>query len=662
MKFIMWALLCAIMAFTNANAKTVTFSNFKVNQSLFEEYPGPFKAKARGYKVILEEDEDLMRSRGIKDNPLYQKIVKKVKEELLKKANEITGDAIDFNEKWTLGDTNFSGFKWDGIIFGAGINAGRKLYPDYTDGDEEKRWVVEDKFQIEVDAKTFLKSLLDSGDVDITLPNLNAFAGIRFKRTYTYIHYAPTYLKGLTRDFDKLFLGFLKFGGNKFLSLEDHETLSRKDFLSANVGANIGSPSFYFMSGYAGGSLYYQRMADVMIHKPGVRDYPRPGEILRVSVNKSKIKGASATVGLQADFYGLLKISLLSFEYSKSVNENSYASLSFYRPDEELLGNKDSVLHQEVKDVLRGKLPENNLTLMPFIISEQDTKRDNESAQSHLFLFDKIKGNSTSDVTVRNKNGVRYFFRHNGEDSSYKKTWLQALFSSKKIDKYKRRITDTVTLEYEVRKDQRYLPLEEVKLEDARQAYLRFSKEFNAPKTKGKARKKLRSEAIAFGRLYTNIEDRIWQSFYDGEELRGDTTINVNAEVSGEGIDSVGATNYADWERTSLWICARATPENDSGRLKKAQKKCLKKLREAFAAYKNVIDEEAKVSAHALKNLVSAIAKYARGFDDVALVFGEGNVGISGSFSAETFHGFPYTTYFTLGDDQGKGLIQDSLR
>ena len=380
MRFITWAFLCAVIALTsaaNVNAKTLVFKNFKVKQGLFERYPGPFEATVRGdNKVIIDVDDQLMRSQGIKDNPLYKKIVKKVKEELLEKANDITSDTIKYNHEFSIGDTNFSGLNWGGLIGGAGVKAGRRVFPDYTTEEEEKRWVVEDQFHIDIDAKIFLKSLLDSGDVDITLPNLNAFAGIRFKRTYTYVHFAPSYLKGLTRSFDKLFLGFLKFGSTKFLSLEDHESVTREDYLSADVGVNAGSPSFYNLSAYAGGTLYYNKVNNVSIHKPGVRDLPRGNELLRVSINKSQLKGASATVGLQADFYGLLKITLLSFEYSKSLNESSYVSMSFQDSEEELLSNKDSVLHQEVRDVLRGKLPENKLNLMPYTMSEQERPKE----------------------------------------------------------------------------------------------------------------------------------------------------------------------------------------------------------------------------------------------------------------------------------------------
>lgn len=662
MKFIALAILFAVFTF-NVSAETVTFKNFKVKTRLFEKYPGPFMANTRdGHRVNITEDANQLSDRGIKDNPLYIKIVKKVKEELLKKANELTDKSIKYNESFVLGDTNFSGLNWGGLISGAGVNAGRKLYPDYTAKNEKERWVVEDRFVIEVDAKTFLKSQLDSGNIDITLPNLNSFAGIRFRRTYTYIHFADTYLKGLSRDFDKLFLGFLKFGSTKFLSLEDHESITRQDFMSARLSTDIGSPSYYALSAYAGGTIFYNSVNNVSIHKPGLRDYPRGDELLRVSVNKSKLKGASVTVGLQADFYSLLKISLLSFEYSKSLSQNIYVSMSFQGFDEELLKNKDSILHQEVKDVLRGKLPENNLTLMPYIISEQETKKDSESINSHLFLFDKVKGNSTSEVTLRNAAGTKYMFRYNEEETTYKKTWLQALVSSKKIDKYKRRTTDTVNLEYEVREDQRNLELVDVKLDDPSQAYLRFSKEVNAPKTKGKFRKKLRNELIAFGKYYTNIEDKVWNQFKKGEMLRGNATISINAEVSGVGISNLGPTSIKDWSVTARWICLRVTPEDDPGRLKKDEKKCLKKLRDSFLAYKKVWNEEVRVSAWALKDLISSIANYARGFDDLELVFGQENVGISGAFTAETFHGFPYITYFVMGKDQGNGLIQDNLQ
>jgi hypothetical protein len=652
--------LSVLIAF-NANASEVKFSNFKVKESLFETYPGPYEISSRdGSKVTHIKEKTFNSKRGIKDNPLYKKLVKLVKEQLLEKANQLTGETLAFNQSSALGETNFSGLNWSGLVAGAGVKAGRKLYPDYTEEDEEKRWVVEDTLLFEVDAQTFLKDQAGQRNIEISSESIKSFAGIRFRRSYTYVHYSQSYVKGLTKNFKKLFLGFLKFGGENFLSLEDHESVTRRDSLSADITASGETPSFYFLSAYAGGTLYYSSVNNVSIHKPGVRDYPRGEESLRVGINKSKLKGNSAVVSLQADFYKLLKISLLSYELSSSVSDSSYVSLSFQAGDEELLGNEDSILHQEVKDVLRGKLPRNNLDLMAYVISEQDTKKDQEAKSSHLFLYDKFKGNSVSDVTVRNGSGTRYMFRYNQEKSSYKKTWIQALVHSKKVDNYKRRVTDTVTLEYEVQKEQRQLSLDEVKLDDPSSAYLRFSKEFNAPKTNGGLRKKLRDEAIAFGRLYTNIDEKVWNSFKKGD-LKGNATVSINAEVSGSGIASLALHSSDYWNEVTKWVCTRTSPDDDPGRLSKIEKKCLKKLTKTFEAYKKVWDSEVKISARALKDLVEAIAEYAKGFEDLEMIFGIENVGITGSFSAETYQGFPYVTYFVLGVDQGEGLIKDSL-
>ncbi|MFT6604727.1 MAG: hypothetical protein ACJARO_002251 [Bacteriovoracaceae bacterium] len=655
-----WMLLSVLIAFS-ANAGEVKFSHLKVKDKLFQDYPGPYEISSRdGSKVNLTSDKSQRSERGIKDNPLYKKLIKLVKEKLLDKANEITGETLAYNQNHSIGDTNFSGFHWSGFVAGAGIKAGRKLYHDYTEDDEEKRWVVEDTLLFEVDAQSFLNDQAEKRNIEISSETIKAFAGIRFRRSYTYIHYSPSYVKGLTKNFQKLFLGFLKFGGDRFLSLEDHESVTRTDYLSADVSASASTPSFYYLSAYAGGTLSYSSINNVSIHKPGVRDYPRGEESLRVGINKTKLQGKSAVVSLQAEFYKLLKISLLSYELSSSVTDSSYVSLSFQAGDEELLGNQDSILHQEVKDVLRGKLPRNNLDLMAYVISEQDTKRDNESKSSHLFLYDKFKGNSVSEVTLRNNSGTRYMFRYNQEKSTYKKTWIQALVHSNKIDKYKRRVTDTVTLEYEVQKEQRQLSIDEVKLDDPNAAYLRFSKEFNAPKTNGGLRKKLRAEAIAFGELYTNIDQRVWDNFKKGE-LKGNATVSVNAEVSGAGIASLAPHSKEYWREVTLWVCTRTTPADDPGRLSKIEKKCLKKLTNTFEAYKKVWDSEVKISALALKDLVEAIAEYAKGFEDLEMIFGVQNVGITGSFSAETYHGFPYVTYFVLGEDQGNGLIRDNL-
>jgi len=166
---------------------------------------------------------------GGEEPPLYNEI----REHLQNSHQQIGLDEITridrLNREFNLGKENFSGFSWQKPFGTVQVYVDRQVTPNlYTEGPHDQ-WLVQDTFSFEVEATTFLESLRQEKLARMSEREVGAFAGVTFKRVYTYYHYAPSYQAGLTSDLSKLFLPFTRFNQSGIENLAHNEIIKRED-------------------------------------------------------------------------------------------------------------------------------------------------------------------------------------------------------------------------------------------------------------------------------------------------------------------------------------------------------------------------------------------------------------------------------------------------
>ena len=146
------------------------------------------------------------------------------------------------------GENGDTGFSWGKGYADFSVHATRSLTPDlFHDG----QWIITDLFEILIDAQGLLSNLQDEGLIEISNIKMKAYAGMVFKRSYRHVHFSNSYVEGLSTDFDKLFLGFMKFFDHSYLDLEEYEFIEKKDSISTQVGGQNTRPYLwaYFRCG-----------------------------------------------------------------------------------------------------------------------------------------------------------------------------------------------------------------------------------------------------------------------------------------------------------------------------------------------------------------------------------------------------------------------------
>jgi hypothetical protein len=344
--------------------------------------------------------------------PLLQRIKEAIGDRYNQIGEEQTRDLL-FNRDIGGGVLNFSGFSWQKPLVNVGLDVNREVAPTLF-GDE---WLVHDTLYIIINAQTFLGQLNDDGIIDMTESEIGAFAGISLIREYKYTHTAESYMDGLTSDFSKLFLSFTKFNPNHVLSMPEYEFMSREDKYTFNAGGFVNSPPMYGMSLRAGVLVNVGYSNKLTIQSLGENDNPKGDEFLRISIDKEVSAGADFHLSLQADFFNLLQITILSMDLAYEFASANKTYLSIYERDRERFASS-SVHWDEFAGIVKSQTQTVN-HLRDNVVSLEERKRQNFSSKFAFLLVGSLKKRETEQVRIIKDGVEKIFFKHYSESLRY---------------------------------------------------------------------------------------------------------------------------------------------------------------------------------------------------------------------------------------------------
>lgn len=600
------------------------------------------------------------------------------------------------------GGLNSIGFSYKKPFVSFGVSVDRNLAPDLFDA---KRWIVTDTFVIEIDASKILGELKKDELIDLSQENLAAFAGVVFKRKYTWVHFAASYEEGLMRHFDKLFLPYRSFN-YKFLStMNTNEMLFREDSLSMRAGGIVSAPLYTGINAMGGVLAKYDKLSKTEAISLGNN---------KLQVNSEKEKSVSLGVNfqIQADFLKILKMTLLSYDLSYELVSSYKIYLEFNQNELAELTEQNAVVGQ-IKKVLKNK--EGNLEILaPYIISEEKKITQAIEHKYSFLLLGGHKESRTQQIEITKNDKVKTFFKHYYEKIKYTDDALSKLFSSfifaltnsdvsaTKLASH----THKVTLEYDSVKNlvdnQESINISDGD-ENNQKLSLKFSSEFRTQKTSGILGKKYRDRAVFILERYSGVNP-IAVPMIESEQLKAPFYIKGNYEVNLTGIRYLNQQSVGDlfghfdglcdeYPKTglinfrNLFDRCRRSLQNDyvdylkdlshdriSGdEISSCQRKSLKYffspgkkrafLKNCLANINKLPDGEwVQVPLWPLKNLSTNIANNCYSKVHYFNLFGLSNVFFHGSFTANTAEGFDFSTSFHEGKFKGLGAVDHYMR
>lgn len=603
------------------------------------------------------------------------------------------------------GGLNSIGFTYKRPFVDFSISADRNLAPDLFD---DKRWIVTDTFSVFIDASKVLSNLKDKKVIDITEQNLAAFAGVVFKRTFTWVHYANSYEEGLTTHFEKLFMPFTALQFNNISRMQTNEMIFKEDSLSIHAGGMVSAPLYTGVTGMAGVLAKFQKLSRVEVVSAPSKTAAGADEV-HLSYEKTKLVSGGFSIGIQADFLKILRMTLLSYDFSYELSESYKIYLNFQQADLREMIPGDSVA-VEINQLLKNREGDLNI-LAPYVISEEKKIAQAIEHKYNFLLLGGSKSSKTQQIEVTSGGKNKNFFRHYYEKIKYTESFVSRLFASviyaltnseasaAKLASDSRKVTIEYDSERNLLENREDLNIKE----DSQKLSMTFSAEFMTKKSSGMSGSKYRERAIFILERYSGVDPLAINMVRD-EHLIAPFVISGRYQVNTEGIRYLNSQNVGNVFDHINGLCDEY-PRNRFFNFRNLFDNCRRSLQNDYMNYFKDLSHD-KVTAEAidvcerkagrfifsaskrrayLKNCLSELTyKDRENWVEIPLwslknftnnvvnncnskvhyynLFGLQNVFFYGNFNAVTEDGRDFTTNFHEGAFKGFGVVDHYMR
>lgn len=576
------------------------------------------------------------------------------------------------NQQFNLGSSNFAGFSWQKPFGVVQVYADRQVTPNIF----AQNWLVMDTFTFEIEAATFLEKLAEAGLSGMSATEIAAFAGITFRRVYTYWHYANSYQEGLAADLSKMFLPFLKFNHNDMEKMGHEEIMKREDTWTAIAGGLISTPPFYNVSFSAGvlAQYDYQNVTSIQSQHNGNLRY-------KVGVLAKRAASAGLSLELQLDFFKLLKFSLLRYDMNYEYASGKEFTLGF-NPTQWTSVKSDDAKNGELKSILRGTGSVQRLE--PYVVRLDESSSSALEQRGSLLLWGKLQKQKTEQIRVIKGELVRVFYRNYAQNVKVVQNFFSRIFSAivYKVLKFPIGVNNSavysrqVTMEYEATHPQATDPAV-TRIDSTEQFSFVLTQYYNAARTDRWIDRRFKNDLIWFSDNFTTLP-KSYKTDIRNEVLRGPMVIESHLRVERAGfqyfLNTHENTVFGHLARvckssnTSRWITEKGrdvlmkyNPQDALGGA--VDESCVRNLGKSFLQFKEDYQSQyLKPSLAKFKDFITRYYKLAGNISDIEVLFGRENTFIHGKLEARTSMGTSFNTAFSSGQFRGLGVIDNFKR
>lgn len=600
------------------------------------------------------------------NSPLYDEIRRHLETAHQGLGSQEVQNINRWNQQFNLGNSNFAGFSWQKPFGVVQVQADRQVTPNIFG----QNWLVMDTFTFEVEATTFLEKLAEAGLSGLSATEIGAFAGITFRRVYTYWHYANSYQEGLTADFSRLFLPFLRFNQNGMERMNNEEIMKREDLWTASAGGLISTPPLYNISFSAGvlASYAYQNTTTVQSQHNSELRY-------KVGVLGKATTTAGATLELQLNFFNLLKLSLLRYDMNYEYSSGKEFTLGF-KPDQWQQIKADNEQGHEFRSIMRGFGSVKKLE--PYIVRLDESSSSAIEQRGSILIWGKMQKQKTETIRAIKDNVVRVFFKNYAQNVKVVQNIFSRLFSAivYKIFKLPVGVNNAaiysrqVTMEYEATHPQASDP-QIARIDSSEQFSFVLTQYYNASRTDRWVDKRFKNDLIWFVDHFTTLPKN-YKTDIRNEVLKGPMLIESNLRVEKAGFQYLLATDENQIFAQLVKVCQSKKKDQWTNELTRKEMLedrqsgkdgCVKDLGLNFLTFKyDYIANHLKPSLAKFKDFITKYYKKSETISDLQVIFGEENTFINGKLQAQTSMGMPFNTTFSSGQFRGLGVIDTFKR
>lgn len=577
---------------------------------------------------------------------------------------------LDFlNRQFNLGSENLSGFSWQKPYGVVNVHADRQVTPNLFGSN----WLIQDTFTFDIEATTFLEKANEAGLTEMSAADIGAFAGITFKRVYTYYHYANSYNEGLRADFTKLFLPFLKLNANSITRMGHEEIIKRQDDWTVSAGGMITTPPYYGFSFSAGMLAQYAYQNSVSVQHNNVQDLT--SEQVRLSSRGKKTGSIGVNLSLQVDFYKLLKLTIMNYDLTYEYASTKEVTLGMSSPEWQHV-TQDTNQSSELRGLLNGY--GHVSALEPYVVALDEAESSSLAQRGSLLIWGRLAKSKTEQIRVIKDDTVKLFYKSYAQNMRVVQNVFSRLFSAvvykifklplgtKNAALYNRQ----VNLEYEATHPQSTDP-NISRIESTEQFSFVLNQSYEAARTDRWIDQKFKNDMIWFADSFTTLP-KDYKTIIRSEQLKGPMIIESNLRVEKAGFDYFLKTSentvfghiarVCGSERVESWQ-DEALRSQYLKRIQIEEELCVKNIGLAFNSFKgDYYQNSLKPSLAKFKQFITRYYKKSQILTDLTILFGEENTFIHGQIKGTTPQNSQFVTSFSSGHFRGMGVIDNYKR
>ena len=687
-----WILIMTVFAFT---AHSAEFNHIKLNPQ-FEQYLNQPKLKsisksAKSTQAINAVDEYSQKIKtgllggllGAKSNgdfnspfptdgetsPLYEEIrtqLEAAHQEI--GLREVTN--LDFlNRQFNLGTQNFSGFSWQKPFGVVHVFADRQVTPNLFGSN----YLIADTFTFDIEATTFIEGTNAAGITAMSAAEIGAFAGVTFKRVYTYYHYANSYNEGLRADFSKLFLPFLRMNTAGIAKMNHEEIIKREDNWTASAGGMITSPAYYGFSASGGilAQFAYQNMVSVQNNLNPEADADK----IRLTAKGKTTASVGVNVSIQVDFLKLLQLTILNYDLTYEYAQSKQFTLGM-TPSEWEHANTDQNMKAELKSIIHGHGRVG--ALEPYVVSLDEAESSALAQRGSLLIWGRLAKSKTEQIRVIKDNATRTFYKSYAQNMRVVQNIFSRLFSAViyKILKLPVGTTNAalynrqVNLEYDATHPQS-ADKDVIRVNGSEEFSFSITQSYEAARTDRWIDKRFKNDLIWFVDSFTTLP-KDYMGIIRSEQLKGPMMIESKLLVEKIGFDYFLNTDHdvvfglvasvCGSRRVDEWK-VESKRNKFLGRLQIGNELCVKNIGKRFLDFKaDYFANTKKPSLAKFKSFLTKYYKQTENLSQISALFSEENTFIHGQLKATTSLGTQFVLPFSSGQFRGLGVIDNYKR
>ncbi len=628
----------------------------QLHRKLFNKPMRKYNGRSPGKKLPLDT------------SPLFARITDLL-EDSYQDVGEAEANILLVNRDIGGGIQNYSGFNWTKPQANFQLWVDRQVVPNSVPGGFN--WIVQDRQGIQISAKSLISNLVDLELIEINTTQFAAFVNLQFTRSYEYLHYANSYKEGLTSDYSKLFLPFLKFNREFALNnMEDNEIIKKKDIFHFTTGGLVTTPTWYGLSLEGGAFFDVATKHETTLYKLSPQR-SKDGEFLKVSAEKSNIKVGAVQLQAQLDFFNLIKLALVTWNLSYEYDKTYKSYLEFEGEDRTFLYDDGDKRTTELDKIISNN-SDKVRSLKPYLITEEEHLKETLSSEVNFLLLGKARKKGTELVKVTNNGYEKTFFKTYDSTLFFIQNFWSRLigviaYKLFKIETWiKRRVEIYKNFELEYEKGP--APTKPHIVEDESKFSVNLEYNITTERTHNNEDTKYKKQIIDFTKNFTDLPSGVIDNI-QSNEIIGPMSLFSSIRLGKESFQFFNnlATNQAFYFLAMTcgadsinWANPMIRRQLLKSSLRYKNDRCTKSIGRLYLKYVKELNDYAYIDLIVFSKIIKYIQHNAVGISGILGLFGENNVFITGQFQGiHRPSKLPFQHYFKKGKYKGLGVIDN---